>query len=93
MIIGVYLPPSTLKQLPEFEEALTSFWYQDPIVLGYLSTKPNSQQVADLLMELGMMDFLHHFWKRWRFRHVKTGPWAPTRLLVAEGWYTVWCAH
>ena len=33
---------------------------------------PRSQQVADLLMEFGLVDLLHHFWQCWRFHHMKT---------------------
>ena len=69
--IGTYLPPSTLENLPDLEEALTCFRYQDPIVLGDLnddigqaqnpcSQAVSSQQIADLLMEFGMMELLHH---------------------------------
>ena len=55
LLIGSYLPPSTLEHLPELEEALTLFCYQEPIVLGDLNANiqeqnPHSQQVADLLM-------------------------------------------
>ena len=37
-IIGAYLPPYTLEHLLDLEEALTCFWEQDPIVLGYLNS-------------------------------------------------------
>ena len=33
---------------------------------------PRSQQVADLLMEFGLVDLLHHFWQCRRFHHMKT---------------------
>ena len=32
---------------------------------------PCSHLVADLLMEFGLADLLHHFQRRWRFRHMK----------------------
>ena len=60
------------------EEALTSFQDQDLIVIWYISAyirksqNPRIQQVADLLMELGLIDLLHHFQKRWRYQHMKT---------------------
>ena len=51
---------------------------QDSIVLGDIN--PNigqiqnslSQQVADLLMDFGLMDLLRHFCQCLRFRHLKT---------------------
>ena len=82
-IICEYLPPSILEHLPELEESLTRFRYQDPIVLGYISTNivqsQNSlgHQVADLLMEFGLMGLLHHFWQIWWYRHMKT--WSRVR--------------
>ena len=36
------------------------------------SQKPLSQQVADILMEFGLVDLLHYFQKRWWFHHIKT---------------------
>ena len=56
LIIGAYLPPYTLEHLPDLEEALTRFWYQDTIFMEDLNAKIGqaqnlrSQQVADLLM-------------------------------------------
>ena len=35
-VIGAYLPPSTLDNLPDLEENLARIWDQYPIVLGYL---------------------------------------------------------
>ena len=66
-IIGAYLPSSTLENLPDMKKAHTRFWDQYPIELGYLNANigqaedPNSHQVADLLMEFGLMDLLHYF--------------------------------
>ena len=77
-IIGTYLPHSTLEHLPDFEEALTHFQDQDPILLGDInanidqSQNPHSQQISDLLMEFRIMDLLHQLWKLWRFGHMKT---------------------
>ena len=65
LIIGAYLPPSTLKNLLDLEEALTRFRDQYPIVLGDLNANifqaknPCSQQVANILMEFGLMELLH----------------------------------
>ena len=75
--IYVYLPTSTLEHLTDLEEALTCFRDQYTIVLGDLnadtnqSQNPCNQKVADLLIEFGMMDLLHKFWKCWRFQNVK----------------------
>ena len=52
-IIGAYLPPSTPKHLPELEEALTLFQYQDPIVIGTsdpTSTNPITCAAISLLI-------------------------------------------
>ena len=60
------------------EEALTRFQDQYTIVLGDLNAdigqyqNPHSHQVADLLMNFGLVDLLNHFRKRWSFLHMKT---------------------
>ena len=36
-LVGAYLPPSTLENIPDLEEALPHFRYLDPIVLGDLN--------------------------------------------------------
>ena len=77
-LIGMYLPPSTLDHLLDLEETLKQFRYQYLIVLGDLnaniiqSHNLRSHQVADLLMEFGLMNLLHRFPKLCRFRHMKT---------------------
>ena len=38
------------------------------------SQDPRSQQIADPMIELVLMDLLHHFQKFWQYRNVKTGP-------------------
>ena len=59
-IIGAYLLPSTLEHLPDLEEALTLFLYQDPILVGDISANigqsqnPRNQQVVDLLIARGL---------------------------------------
>ena len=58
-------PPSTLKELPDLAEALTHLRYQNNILLGdpkfdIQAHNPLSQQVAELLMEFGLVDFRHH---------------------------------
>ena len=54
-IIGVYLPPTTLDHLPNLEESLESFQFQDPILKGGINLdldeaqKPRSHLVADIM--------------------------------------------
>ena len=65
LLIGAYPPTSTLEHLPDLAEALTHFRDQNIIVLGDLNTdtqsyNPLSQQVAELLMEFGLVDLQHH---------------------------------
>ena len=67
LIIGAYLPPSTLEHLPDLEKALTRFQDQYPIVVGDLnsdlgqSQNPHIQQVSALLLDVGLMGLLCHF--------------------------------
>ena len=50
---------------------MSRFWHYYPIVLGDLnadisqSHNPQIQKVADLIMEFGLVDLLHHFYQRW----------------------------
>ena len=66
-LIGAYLLPSILYHLPDLKEDLTRFQDQDPIVLRYhyanivQDHNPCSQQVADLMMEYGLVDIFHNF--------------------------------
>ena len=82
-LIGSYLTPSTLDHLPDLEEALARFRYQDPIVLGDLNAnigqyqKPRNQHVTDLLIEYGPVELITQFRKRLRFCHMKT--WSQVR--------------
>ena len=77
-LISAYIPIYTLEHLLDLEEALTRFQNQNPIVPGGLndnigqSQNPQSHQVADLLIDFGLVDLLLHFRKLWRFRHLKT---------------------
>ena len=56
LLIGAYLPPSTLVHLPGLEEALTRFRYQDHIVLGDLNANigqfqnPLSHNVSNMMI-------------------------------------------
>ena len=65
LLAGAYLPLSTLEHLPDLEGALTRFRDQEPILLGELnveikSQNPRSHQVADIMMEFGLLDLCHH---------------------------------
>ena len=76
--IGEYLLPTTLDHLPNLEETLENLWVQDPILMVDLnidlddSRNPRSQIVAKILMEFFLIDFMHHFWQRHCFHHLKT---------------------
>ena len=80
-IICAYLLPSTLEHLLVLEEALTRFWDHSPIVVGDLSANIGQyqnlyiHQVAELLMEFGIMDLLLHFRQRCWCQHMKTWYW------------------
>ena len=60
------------------EKALARFWFQYPIVLGYLNMDldedKNSriQLVADLMTKFGFIDLMQHLWQRHHFCHMKT---------------------
>ena len=76
--IGAYLPNSILENLPDLEEDLTRFQDQDHIVLGDINSNtiqaenPRNQQVAVMLPEIGMIEFLYHLRQYWWFWHMKT---------------------
>ena len=61
-LVGAYLPPSTLEQIPEIEDDLQRF--REPIVLGDLNVDLNgarslhSQRVSDLLAESNIIDLV-----------------------------------
>ena len=69
-LIGAYLPPSTLKHLLDFDETLQCFKGLDPIFLGNFnvdldkSRSLQSQPVAELLMEFGLIDQVRQFQQR-----------------------------
>ena len=60
-------PPLTLEHLLGFEEALQRFKGLDSIFLGDLNVDPDkswslqSQRIADLLTEFGLIDLVRHF--------------------------------
>ena len=74
-LVGAYLPPSALDQLPDLEDHLRRF--RDPIFLGDLdmdidkARSPRSQQVADLLVVYVIIDLVRHFCQCRRFRNLK----------------------
>ena len=78
-LVGVYLPPSSLDSLPDFEEALTRFQgYTNIVAAGDLNAditdlaSPRNQQVAACLATHGLFDLLPHFRQRRSFRHNTT---------------------
>ena len=52
-IIGVYLPPSDLDSLPEFEAVLAQFPGLDPIVLGDLNVDLMRSSYEKLVQYVG----------------------------------------
>ena len=66
-LVSMYLPPSMLEHLPDFEEALQQFKGLDPIVLGDFNLDLDNerssqiQHVVDVLMEFGIIDLVQHF--------------------------------
>ena len=66
-LIGTYLPPLTLEHLSDAEESLQRFKGLDTMILGDLNLDLDDawisriQRVADLLMEYGLIDLVHHF--------------------------------
>ena len=65
LLVGAYLPPSTLEPLPDLEASLKFF--KDPIVIGDLKIALDearilwSQQVPDLLAYYGLINLVQHF--------------------------------
>jgi hypothetical protein len=77
--IGVYLPPSNLTSLPDFEEALTRFQtYKNITIMGDLNADINdlstlrNQTIATTLANHTLRDLLPHFKQRQGFRHGTT---------------------
>jgi hypothetical protein len=79
-LIGAYLPPSTLKDLPMLTEAFDRFttYKRTPILLGDLNvdladpTTNRSTEVSTTLGAYGMEDLLPNFKQRRRFRDLNT---------------------
>ena len=87
-IIGAYLPPSTLDNLPDSEEAMYQFLDRDPVLLGNLNTyirclrKLWDQQVAHFLVSFGMVDLLNHFRQCLRYCNLQTWWQVRQRLIL-----------
>ena len=79
-VIGAYLAPSHLNDLPHLEAALARFKDSKaaPLVLGDLNvnlsdlSKPRTAQVSATIMAYGLEDMLLHFRQRHKLRHLKT---------------------
>ena len=67
LLIGAYLPSSTLYHLSNFQKALKRFQVRDPVIQGDLKVdigrlrNPWDQQVAYFLFSFGLVDLLAHF--------------------------------
>ena len=85
LIVREYLSPSTLKHLPDLQEALKCF--RDPIFLGNLNVDLDkvrilrSQCVLDLLAEYDLIDLVRHSQQRRKFRDLNT--WSQVRQVTA----------
>jgi hypothetical protein len=77
-LIGVYLPPSNLDDLPFLTTALDRFPNQTPILLGDLNVNladpigDRNQEVAALMAAYGLEDMLPNYLQRRSFRHGTT---------------------
>ena len=77
-LIGAYLSPKHLNDVPFLVEALERFPNQSPLVLGDLKVdlkKTHSNrvnQVSSTLAAYGLEDILYHFRQRPNFGHMKT---------------------
>ena len=78
LLIGAYLPPSTLNHLPDLEEVIKLLPGSYPIVMEDLNAEigrlqnPRNQQVAYFLEPFVLVDIIDHFRQRLRFRHMNT---------------------
>ena len=82
-LVSAYLSPSTLEHLPDFEEAPQTYKGLNPIVLGVLTVdldeawSSQSQRVAGLLIDFGLIDLFRNVQQRCHFRDLKT--WTQVR--------------
>ena len=78
LLVGMYLPPSTLNRLLVLEEALNRFPGRNSIAIGYFNVdsvrlqNPWSQQVVGFLAYFGMVNLLSTFKQRLCFLRMKT---------------------
>ena len=83
-LFGIYLPLSTLEQLPDLEDALKRF--KDPIAFGDLNVDLDVamilriQQVVELLADHSLLKLVRHFRQRHRLRNLKT--WSQVRQVT-----------
>jgi hypothetical protein len=72
-LVGCYLPPTSLDDLPKLEAALQRFPDVPPVLLGDLNadlhdlTNVRNQQLSSSLTNFGLFDLLPHFRQRKRF--------------------------
>ena len=76
-LIGGYITPLTLEQLPDLEEALNRFPGREPVVLDPNADidrlrNPRDQQVADFLASFGLVELLGHFLQCLYYSHLQT---------------------
>ena len=77
-LVGIYRLPSMLEHIPYLEEALQRCKVLDPIVLGDLyvelddARSSRSQNMAEILIEFGIIDLVWYFRQRWCFRDLNT---------------------
>ena len=70
ILIGAYLPMSTLDHVPGMEEELKRFLDGEPVVLEELNadigllSNPRDQHVSDFLASFGSVDLLGNFQQR-----------------------------
>ena len=82
-LVGAYLSPLILDNLPDFEEALQQFKGLNPTILGVFNVdledaqSSRSQSMADLLTELSIIDLVHQFQQRRWFWYLNT--WTQVR--------------
>ena len=82
-LIGAYLPPSNLDDLPHLVAALERFPHLKPILIADLNTDlhslntPRAQTINATLVSYGLQDLLYHFVQARRYRNLKT--WQQSR--------------
>jgi exonuclease III len=77
-LIGAYLPPKTLTDLPHLLEALHRFPHDTPIVMGDLNVDFSNQtskrvtEVSSLLASHGLTNLMDHYQQRRKHRDQTT---------------------